>query len=280
VDKSHLEIVKIGDKEFSLYTHSFLNYGLESAQSLFIEKLQSSGSAFEKPQNPCYPAGVEYQGTVGTGNYDSCFALLDKIFDKKACQVKSCSFNGVYQPKVTNEQFYAIENFFYTPEFFETLKSDTPISALLEKGKKFCKNSWIDVVKTYASEKEPEDQLKKYCFSSAYIPKILSEGFGIANPDKSIKVAKKIKDSSIDWSLGSVIHDVVNNPALLPSKSNEEDVRIHSVNAGYSLESVILLLIFSVIGVVFFQRFMSKRNGPGRSNSKIISLSRVSLSNS
>jgi hypothetical protein len=276
VDKSDLQPVKIGEKEFHLYTYSFLNYGLESAQSLLVQKIKES-SKTSQPNNPCYPPGMEYLGTKGTGDYEVCSSMLDSIIDKgKTCPVRSCSFNGIFQPKVTEEKFYAIENFFYTSEFFGTYTSKTPVSSLREQGKAFCKTSWEDVKKTYVSEKEPEDQLQKYCFSSAYIPKILGDGFGIPNPDNSVTVVRTIGKAAIDWALGSVIHEVVNNPKFLPQSDHDRTLRVPIENeSSLSFENVIAVGILAILAYILYHYFASKKSMRGNNN-RVIPLSRVS----
>ncbi len=103
-----LERVKVANREFYVYTHSFLNYGLEAAQALFNKK---NTDAISSEGHPCYQKNTElsWEGVKSAGSHEKCATLLDNIFDRR-CSKPSCSFNDVYQPKLQGERFYAIEN--------------------------------------------------------------------------------------------------------------------------------------------------------------------------
>lgn len=114
-DRKQLSEVRVAGVSYWLYTHSFLQYGLQAAEKLFqrlaIQDIEDDG-------NPCYPPSFRHSSK---GDFDRCTTLLAGVVDKNAkCALHSCSFNGVYQPRIQDEQFLAIENFYYTAKFFGT----------------------------------------------------------------------------------------------------------------------------------------------------------------
>lgn len=114
-DRRQLDVIDIAGHKYYLYTHSFLQYGLQAAEKLY-QRLAISD--IEENGNPCYPRSFRHSST---GNFEQCTDLLNRVVDKSIkCSTNSCSFNGVYQPQIEDEQFLAIENFYYTAKFFGT----------------------------------------------------------------------------------------------------------------------------------------------------------------
>lgn len=104
----NLMSVELGDQNYKVYTHSYLHYGLEAAMKLFLKRnealLKSEGNPCAQPKCPVNPQ------FSGTGQWGKCYAMMDSLFNASAACASSCSFNGVVQPSVTTERFYAIEN--------------------------------------------------------------------------------------------------------------------------------------------------------------------------
>jgi len=154
----------------------------------------------------------------GTGSYEQCVKALQNIFDKNkptcsgspaAC---SFSFNGVFQPPMPpHMHFVAIENFYYTSEFFQALPDISSheifVDILERKGKDFCANTWKHVQMLYSSESD--SVLSKQCFASAFIPLFLKYGVGLTTSDiRNVEVVKKFKGRAIDWALGAVVYEL------------------------------------------------------------------------
>jgi hypothetical protein len=67
---------------------------------------------------------------------------------------------------------------------------------------------------------EPRHDLEKYCFSSAFLPKVLKRlGFHVDGPDypndnafaaaPQLRLARRIAGVSIDWALGHVFSEIM-----------------------------------------------------------------------
>jgi len=204
-NEQHLVAIQVGDLSYQLYTHSYLDYGLEKIQLLFQRTYMD---LIERDGNPCYPVALRHSAT---GSYDKCATLIASLLDKNvSCSCLPCSFNGIFQPEIKNELFYAIENFFYTGQFFDILELPNFAHQLIQSGTNFCQTHWSDILGKYP--KESVMDLEKYCFSSAYIPKVLTHGFGFTEKqNQNVAVVKTIADTSIDWALGAVLLSLLNN---------------------------------------------------------------------
>lgn len=195
--------VEVAARRFLVYTHSYLNYGMEAAQRQLTGMFESQ---FRQEGHPCYLREFTTpDGLRGVGDHAKCSLAMEALFGKKECPA-TCSFDGVYQPTITSERFYAIENFYYTTEFFECANNKDPFTALSRKSREFCGMEWPEAPKLYRNE--PLDDLYKYCFSSIYLEKVLFRAFGIRDPDRQTSVIRDINGVKIDWALGAVLHEL------------------------------------------------------------------------
>ncbi|XP_043568806.1 ectonucleoside triphosphate diphosphohydrolase 1 isoform X3 [Chiloscyllium plagiosum] len=130
--------MRLYGKSYNIYTHSYLCYGKDQALKLLLEKLENGQGdkavgrrSRISPEitdngtilNPCFNKGYirtinvtelfnspctsaqhniiqQMVRIIGTGNFDQCDRYIRSIFNFSVCTWSSCSFNGVYQPKV------------------------------------------------------------------------------------------------------------------------------------------------------------------------------------
>jgi len=143
------------------------------------------------------------------GSYARCANLIATMLSKDNCTC-TCSFNGIFQPPIHEESFFAIENFWYTTQFYEVSNKDFAIQ-LKDRGTEFCSTPWPDLVKKFSTHSMMD--LEKYCFSAAYIPTVLEYGFGFqpAQLQKNLEAVQKVSGIPIDWALGAVLLALVEN---------------------------------------------------------------------
>ncbi|RVE65410.1 hypothetical protein OJAV_G00116270 [Oryzias javanicus] len=215
---------------YSLYTHSFLCYGINQVYMRMLAHVVKSQGYVQSVTNPCYPADVnstlkmeevfgspcteehkpkpynpEATLTVkGSGNYQQCEENMSHLFSFKDCPYSQCSFNGVFQPNVTGN-FMAFSTFFYVHSFLQKL-TGTPVNSpqqLQEATQTVCSMTFSQM-----SSRVPEMSrfLKNYCTASMFIKTLVLKGYAFDNSTfPQISFQKKAGGTSVGWALGYML---------------------------------------------------------------------------
>jgi hypothetical protein len=91
--------------------------------------------------------------------------------------------------RAANENFYAIENFFYTAEFFHFLRVSPPSTfpeELATNGRQYCGLEWKEVRGMHP--KVDHDELAKYCFALAFMDRWFKVGLALQAPHKNVQI--------------------------------------------------------------------------------------------
>ncbi|KAL0737481.1 hypothetical protein Bca4012_013691 [Brassica carinata] len=222
--------VSFGNVSYNLYSHSFLHFGQNAAHEKLWGSLVSRdrNSAVEptregKHADPCAPKGYNLDTITqkhltgflaeesklaasfqAVGNYSECrsaaLSILQEGNDK--CSYQHCSIGSTFTPKLQG-RFLATENFFYTSKFFG-LGEKSWLSNMISAGERFCGEDWSKLrVKDPSLE---EEDLLRYCFSSAYIVSLLHDTLGVPLDDERVGFANQAGDDiPLDWALGAFI---------------------------------------------------------------------------
>jgi len=249
--QEHVEKVQIGNVQFELFTNSWMGIGMEAAQNAFDSHLVTKGL---RTESPCYNRGVsrERQHGIGqavtwsgSGDFSECYRGLSEMVKdrlKPKCAVRDemkselvCTPNSVVMPAIdiglatetqsaAKQEFYYIENFYYTAEVLEMLDvHGLPfLETLRSKGQQFCAMERADAVKAFP--KAEEDEIDKTCFCAAWLLAILQEGFSLGQ-FANFKVIRDIEGKgNIDWALGYLVAEVpaINRRRTGPLESEME----------------------------------------------------------
>lgn len=234
-DGDHKYELKFGGREFTLYQHSHLGYGLMAARKavhkLVIENMHKANPIsqlwLEDPvPNPClapgmtrtievdlnetHPLGPKVKVTM-QGPLDAipaqCRALAEGILYKDAqCNLSPCSFNGIHQPSLektfAREDVY-IFSYFYDrtqplgmPESF-TLRELHDLTAKVCGGEK----SWSAFAGIESAMADLKDR-PEWCLDLNFMGALLHTGYEMPM-EREVKIAKQIKGNELGWCLGA-----------------------------------------------------------------------------
>ncbi|KAJ4327571.1 Guanosine-diphosphatase [Fusarium piperis] len=228
----HKYDLSFGGRNFELYQHSHLGYGLMAAREAIhaalindISESKGADKAWLKEPivHPCIAPGMskDVNVTIGASKEVNlvkfagpsqpapaqCRNLAEKILNKDAaCTLAPCSFNGIHQPLLsktfTKEDVY-IFSYFYDrtkplgmPDSF-TLREMHDLTQTVCMGK----DAW-DVFTTVPKAMEELLDRPDHCLDLNFMMALLHTGYDMPI-DREVKIAKKIKGNELGWCLGA-----------------------------------------------------------------------------
>ncbi|XP_047236313.1 ectonucleoside triphosphate diphosphohydrolase 2-like isoform X2 [Girardinichthys multiradiatus] len=217
---------------YTLYTHSFLCYGQDQFIRKLLAHLIKTQGVEAQVFNPCYPPkftistklgedvfdspctekyrpdNLDPQMTVtvvGTGNYQQCVNNVTEIFNFTKCSYSMCSFDGVFQPRVTGS-FMAFSAYYFTQKYIKEITNITLTSPsrAVEAAKLICNMTMAKIIdKTKAEEK----YMKNICTMSSFVQVLLTNGYHFDEASyPSISFREKAGGASVGWALGYMLN--------------------------------------------------------------------------
>ena len=227
----HKYKLSFGGRDFELYQHSHLGYGLMEARkamhNVVVQAKKDTNPTdttwMSQPiANPCIPPGMSRKVNMTidsntitevtmVGPADAspaqCRGLAEKILKKDSkCELAPCSFGGVHQPSL--EQTFAHEDvyifsYFYDriqplgmPESF-TVRELRDLTAQVCEGEK----SWAVFEGVEGAIAELKDR-PEHCLDLNFMVALLHTGYEMPL-DREVKIAKQIKGNELGWCLGA-----------------------------------------------------------------------------
>ncbi len=224
-----------GGRDFTLYQHSYLGYGLMEARNnmhrVVIEGMHenspSSTSWLSRPvSNPCMGVGTSREVEVAmgeghplgatvtvnmtgpsTGSPAQCRALSEKTLKKDAeCKLAPCAFNGVHQPSL--EKTFAREDIYLFSYFYDRIQplgmpENFTLRELKDLTARVCAggDAW-KVFESIPGAIEELDGRPETCLDLNFMFTLLHTGYEMPI-DREVKIAKKIKGNELGWCLGA-----------------------------------------------------------------------------
>ncbi|KAJ5658411.1 uncharacterized protein N7484_002060 [Penicillium longicatenatum] len=232
----HKYELNFGGRQFELYQHSHLGYGLMSAREamhkVVLEAMLANSpkdlSWLKRPiSNPCIGPDMEREVTVKfpephplspsvsvkmVGPKDStaapqCRAIAEKTLKKDTdCKLAPCSFNGVHQPSL--EKTFSREDVYIFSYFYDRtaplgMPSSFTLGELHDLTSTVCggEDSWGVFESVEGAMAELRDR-PEWCLDLNFMLGLLHTGYEMPL-SREVKIAKKIKDNELGWCLGA-----------------------------------------------------------------------------
>ncbi|RXW21355.1 hypothetical protein EST38_g4507 [Candolleomyces aberdarensis] len=250
----HKYDLEFGGKKYELYQHSYLGYGLMKARShvhLLVEFMASirpgATSKFhpidqdgdghpdiEVIPNPCLARNtyrlVEITDEItkekrnvtmageDVGGFDACQRVVGLVMAKDAvCELKPCSFNGVYQPSLLDSfknGRVLLLSYFYDrlapllPPPLSQSKQKITVESFADTARTICKGpeEWKKVKhwKENPSLMEEIEGRPEWCLDLTFMYSLLRMGYEFEEANK-VDIGKKIANTELGWCLGATI---------------------------------------------------------------------------
>ncbi|KAM4719369.1 ectonucleoside triphosphate diphosphohydrolase 2 [Anableps anableps] len=239
-DKKDMMKLHLYGHDYLLYTHSFLCYGQDQLLKRLLAHIVKSQGYSQVVTHPCYPANhtrtlkmydifdspctaqdkpdsYNPKSSVtlqGSGHYEHCVGNVSELFPYYSCPFSRCSFDKVFQPKVTGS-FMAFSAFFYIHSLLQQVTGVTVRTPqqLEEASKMLCSMNYSQITTLAPNEKH---RLQDSCACSVFLKALMLRGYGFDDASfPRISFQKKAGDTSVGWALGYML--VLSS--LLPAES-------------------------------------------------------------
>jgi len=265
---AHIFPVVFDKKVYRLYTHSFLNFGMDRALARSYEKQYEDNKQPAVLKDPCFLEGfsetVEILGkqvkVEGTSDPAACREVSKNLlFVDTPCMNEPCSVQGVYQPSISGKTYAMSSYYYYVALLGLTDETETwqgSVKDLEKVAQDFCKLSWDDAQKKYP--KASASYLKSYCFRGSYIIALLNDGFHYPPTEKSLVFSNKVENTQMGWTLGLLLYQIQLVPVSLPSAENCDVVTAAS-QSGNTVYAVGVPVV-ALLGGLYLGWFVAKRS--------------------
>ncbi|KAG8214355.1 nucleoside phosphatase family-domain-containing protein [Butyriboletus roseoflavus] len=237
-DGEHKYELAFGGEERVLYQHSYLGYGLKSARESvhrvveFMSGLRAARVSGELPRvpNPCLaqtttkevdiPLGEDkikvLMAGEDVGSFEACNRVLELVMAKDAiCEVKPCSFNGVYQPSLLDA--FPTGRILLLSYFYDRIMPLVPppptdtqpritVSTIATLARQVCAgpNSWLEHWAPYPSVIEELEGRPEWCLDLTFMHALLGLGYEFEDV-RDVELGKRIEGTELGWCLGATI---------------------------------------------------------------------------
>ena len=209
----------LGGERYTLYTHSYLGYGMEAARASVTRALPDGGAT-----DPCLQRGyAAAEGAARESPYDgasatsvagvatdggACFSAAHALFSRTAhCEHDACSFGGVYQPaRLARTPMLAFENVHYVTSALGIDARNASPRAFRAAADGVCAETWDGLNAAFPRDAQGKDNNVKWCFGASYLAAFLGEGLGLA-ADHPVRVQQFVGGFEIEWALGAAIKE-------------------------------------------------------------------------
>lgn len=214
---------------------------------------------------------------TGTSDTKTCRQLARSLFYEGPCFVHSCSFNGVYQPRLEDSRFIAFGQFAKVQRALNLSANATPgdVTAAADqvcaKSRLELRHEWKDPRHTYRVY--GKNGVMKLCWKALWAETVLSWGYGFPVHSRAITYTQQRElqnetDTTIPlgWATGSMIYEVNKLPWIVSTSQ-------FLLSSLLAIGSTLLLTVFIAILLIEINGYQKLLNIMGVTPCRVALLS-------
>ncbi|KAF9459197.1 nucleoside phosphatase family-domain-containing protein [Collybia nuda] len=237
VEGEHKYDLEFAKKNHVLYQHSYLGYGLMRARNHvhqlveFMASIRLPDEEGKEPPavvgNPCLArgtqrvvevederSGVKRNVTMNgeqIGSFEACNRVVELVMAKDAiCEVKPCSFNGVYQPSLLDT--FSSGKVLLLSYFYDRLspllppKSTITVQTIASTAKDVClgHTSWLNRWGSHADVMKDLAGRPEWCLDLTFMYGLLRLGYEFEET-REFEIGKQLQNTELGWCLGATL---------------------------------------------------------------------------
>eukprot|EP00416_Gambierdiscus_australes_P003751 CAMPEP_0171128836 /NCGR_PEP_ID=MMETSP0766_2-20121228/117824_1 /TAXON_ID=439317 /ORGANISM="Gambierdiscus australes, Strain CAWD 149" /LENGTH=313 /DNA_ID=CAMNT_0011592009 /DNA_START=1 /DNA_END=939 /DNA_ORIENTATION=- len=228
----------LGPHHLRVYSTSFLHFGQKEAShrvssTIILDALLEVQSVAELV-HPCFSTGYTFNpkfgyeanrtfpvdvSMQGSGDLAACERLIRRTFNKRqSCLVPTCSFWGVYQPRLYDNKFVAFSHFAQIASFL-ALPPQPTLTEFRVATEYVCSLS-LNQLNTVFARVQVYFERVHLCFHAAYAWVLLTYGFDFPHDSPNLDFSASFAGEPIDYVVGAMIYQVNQDPLLRMDTSN------------------------------------------------------------
>ncbi|XP_033102855.1 ectonucleoside triphosphate diphosphohydrolase 8-like [Anneissia japonica] len=265
----HSQYLRLYGTNYTVYTHSYLCYGMNEARRQLYANLIKDADFAENVTNPCGALGlvesfdgaylweapcsnnqsenVEFQSAnnskyyfSGSSDPEACLVKVRELFNFSApCEIEPCSFDGVYQPPPYGK-FLAFSGYYYAINNLN-LTSNVTLNQLNTTRDEFCQRNWTDIKEIPGLQ----DNTHVFCFDINYVYVLLVDAYNFTQDNWNIEFVRDVDGANVGWSLGYMVNATNGIPTEPPSLLIHEEF-FYGLLACYSIIAFVGVLMLLV----------------------------------
>eukprot|EP00915_Cephaloidophora_sp_WS-2016_P006192 GHVH01008165.1.p1 GENE.GHVH01008165.1~~GHVH01008165.1.p1 ORF type:complete len:315 (-),score=44.77 GHVH01008165.1:124-1068(-) len=157
---------------------------------------------------------------IGKGNFEQCHERAQALFYDQPCFTHSCSFNGVYQPRLEGSMFKGFGQYSKVVDALKLPKNPS-LETFQQKVAQVCNEDFTklsSVAKNGGYGIFDEAKVHKLCWKSLWAYTFLVDGLKFPADSQAITFAP-IDSEEASWALGSMIYEVNRLPVSIVQMS-------------------------------------------------------------
>ncbi|CAH2322975.1 ectonucleoside triphosphate diphosphohydrolase 7 [Pelobates cultripes] len=226
--------------------------------------------------DPCLPVGLTDKihrqdldlHIAGKGDWDSCKQLVDPLLLQS--NDSQAYLNGVYQPAIDflNSEFYGFSELYYSTEDVLRIGGLYNSRKFAKAAKDYCSMPWKTLTERFNnhlySSHADKHRLKYQCFKSAWVYKVVHDGFHFPLDYPNLKTAQLVYEKEVQWTLGAMLYKTRFLPLRDIRQENSRPAhvtwfRISFVYNHYLFFVCILVVLLSIILYILRLRRIHRR---------------------
>eukprot|EP01025_Chloroclados_australasicus_P047816 TRINITY_DN5395_c1_g2_i1.p1 TRINITY_DN5395_c1_g2~~TRINITY_DN5395_c1_g2_i1.p1 ORF type:complete len:501 (-),score=43.69 TRINITY_DN5395_c1_g2_i1:470-1816(-) len=210
VPEGYIKVVSYGKHKFSVYVHSYLNYGLMAGRAEVLKASNNEGSncLLEGVKGTYKYNNQEYTLKSKGSSFGKCSDNVESVLNKDGaiCAFDKCTFAGAWEGNMPPSTDTYISSYFFDRAIDAGIIKDDKLSTADIKVKDFKIKGEIACSGKMDAFPNLDSELVHYlCLDLAYCYTLLNEGFNM-DDNADISLVKKINYSGMEieaaWPLG------------------------------------------------------------------------------
>eukprot|EP00940_MAST-03C_sp_MAST-3C-sp2_P001687 g1687.t1 len=210
-------------RRLGLYSKSYETFGWHRA----IERMRAVKGHHHHHHHPCFPTEKD----DGVFDLRACATVARSLFASEAeCYIPTCTFNGVYQPRLFDTPFVAINGLAHAAAELGLLERDVIGTVSMKRWWNALERCCHGYTLKEIQRSRPHNDIPRHfddhvtCAVATYVHSFLTQGLGFRSESEQISFRVELDGTEPTVSYGLMLHEIQYMPWAAPKTYGAECV--------------------------------------------------------